>query len=122
MALEASMKRGVVVVVVGYDCAHLRVLPYCHVEDGGYEYAGINRSEQVVQTRGADGSDGALSLALVGVRTTTVGKVRKRDLSGSCEGATHLVQAAERLPRADQRAARPGHIGRRTTGRGADGA
>src|SRR6185436_9885133 len=35
-----------------------------------------------------------LALALVGLRSTTISKVDRTELSGSCEGATHFMQTA----------------------------
>ena len=109
--LEAAMKNGVV--VVGYDCKTLRVLPSCRLADGGYQYAGVSRKEQVVQLKtqdelsanlpfgsaklGAEMQSGRsidLALVLVGLRSTTIEKVDRSDLSGSCEGATHFMQTA----------------------------
>ena len=109
--LEATMKKGVA--VVAYDCASFRVLSSCKLPDAGYEYAGVSRKEQVVQMNSMDdlhanmpissaklgaevksGRSIDLALVLVGRRTTTLAKVAKEDLKGSCEGATHFVQNA----------------------------
>lgn len=109
--LEAAMKKGVV--VVSYDCSNLRVLTGCKGPEAGYEYAGVSRKEQVVQMNSMDdlnvnlplssaklsgevksGRSIDLALVLVGRRTTTVAKVARDDLSGSCEGATHYLQNA----------------------------
>ncbi len=75
-ALQASMKNGVV--LVEYDCATLRVLPYCRVADGAYELTAVNQAR------------------VDAVRATTVDAVAKQDLVGSCDGATHFV-ASESL-------------------------
>jgi TPR repeat protein len=109
--LETTMKKGVV--FVSYDCTNLRVLPNCHLADGTYEYASATRRELVVQMKNQDelsvnlplsagklggqvqsGRTIDLALVSVGQRSTTVEKVHKADLSGSCEGATHFVQMA----------------------------
>lgn len=109
--LEAAMKKGVV--VISYDCSSLRVLTGCKGPDSGYEYAGVSRKEQVVQMNSMDelsvnlplssaklsgevksGRSIDLALVLVGRRTTTVSKVERDELSGSCEGATHYLQNA----------------------------
>jgi len=109
--LEAAMKKGLI--VVSYDCASLRVLTGCKLPDAAYEYAGVSRKEQVVQIKNADdlsvnlplssaklsgelksGRTVDLALVLVGRSSTTVGKVDRDDLVGSCDGATHYVQNA----------------------------
>ena len=109
--LEASMKKGVV--VVAYDCATLRVLSNCRLADGDYEYAGVSRKEEVVQMKGMDelrvnlpvgsaklggevqaGRSVDLALVSVGRRSTTLGKVEHAQLTGTCDGATHFVQKA----------------------------
>jgi TPR repeat protein len=106
--LEAAMNKGVV--VVSYDCKTLRVLSNCSVADAAYDYEGVGRKESVVQIKGADDlmvnlplSAGKLSgevqagrsidlgLVYVGRRTTIVSKVRREELQGSCEGATHHI-------------------------------
>jgi TPR repeat protein len=109
--LEASMKKGVA--VVAYDCASFRVLSTCKIADSAYEYAGVSRREQVVQMNSMDdlhanmpissaklgaeiksGRSIDLALVLVGQRTTTLAKLSRDDLAGSCDGATHFVQTA----------------------------
>lgn len=109
--LEAAMKRGVV--VVNYDCATIRVLPTCKLQEAVYEYAGTTRREQVLQIKNKDElganlplSQGKLSAELVSGRTidlalvyigqmaTTANKISKDQLSGGCDEATHYVQMA----------------------------
>lgn len=109
--LEASMKKGLV--IVSYDCANVRVLTSCKLPEARYEYAGVQRKEQVVQIKNADdlsvnlplssaklsgeltsGRTIDLALVLVGQRSTTVDTVERADLKGSCEGATHYLQNA----------------------------
>lgn len=109
--LEASMKKGVT--VVAYDCSSLKVLSACTLPDSAYEYAGTSRKEQVVQMNSVDelhanlpissaklgaevqsGRSIDLGLVWIGRRATTLAKVTKDDLKGSCDGATHYVQNA----------------------------
>jgi uncharacterized protein len=109
--LEAAMKKGVA--IVAYDCKSLRVLPACRLDAAGYEYAGVSRKEQVVQVKNEDelsvnlplashkfggsvraGNSIDLALVLVGLRSTTVGKVARERLTGECGGATHFLQTA----------------------------
>ena len=106
--LEASMKKGVV--VIAYDCKSLRVLSNCKLAEGGYDYVGVGRKEQVVQLKGVDelkvnlplsagklgpeveaGRSIDLALVYVGRRTTLVLQARRADLTGSCVGATHYL-------------------------------
>lgn len=109
--LEASMKKGVV--VVAYDCASLRVLPSCRLPEGNYEYAGVSRKEEVIQMKSEDDIHGTLpisavkvsaemksgrsidlALIRVGIRATSIATVSRADLKGGCDGATHFVQSA----------------------------
>jgi TPR repeat protein len=110
--LEATMKSGVA--VVAYDCASFRVLSSCKVpESSAYEYAGVSVKEQLLQMNSVDdlqanmpissaklgaevksGRSIDLALVLVGRRSTTLAKVTRDDLIGSCDGATHFVQTA----------------------------
>jgi uncharacterized protein len=113
MDLDASMKKGIV--VVAYDCKSLRVLSNCKVGAGSsaYQYAGLDLRESVVRVRGVDdlkvnmpmsagklggevkaGRTIALGLAMLGRNTAQVDNVNRADLSGSCEGATHFLQRA----------------------------
>lgn len=110
--LEVAMKKGVV--VVGYDCSSLRVLPTCRMAEGAYEYAGVQPKEKVVQVKNADelsatmpfssgklggevksGRSIDLALVLIGLKSTPVYKVKREELAGDCEGATHFIQTAE---------------------------
>ncbi len=109
--LEATMKKGVA--VVAYDCKSFRVLPACKVPEARYEYAGVSRKEQVIQMNnlddlsvnlpissaklGAEMSSGRsidLALVRVGMTSTPLAQIRKVELSGACDGATHFVQNA----------------------------
>lgn len=109
--LEATMKKGLV--VVSYDCKSLRVLSTCKMPDTAYDYAGVSRKEQVVQLKSQDdlavnlplssgklgtevqsGRSIDLALVLVGRRSTLVGGVERKTLTGNCEGATHFVHSA----------------------------
>jgi len=109
--LEARLSKDVV--IVAYDCKSLRVLDRCHVSKVGYEYAGVQRKEDVVQLKnrgeasanlpfsggklGAAIENGrALDLAtvLVGKRSTVLSKPARSDLQGECDGATHFVASA----------------------------
>jgi hypothetical protein len=109
--LEATMKKGVA--VVAYDCQSFRVLSACKLPDSAYEYAGVQRREQVVQMNSMDdlhanmpinsaklgaevksGRSIDLALVLVGRRSTTLAQVTREELVGGCDGATHFVQTA----------------------------
>ncbi len=109
--LEASMKKGVT--VVAYDCSSLRVLSGCTLPDTAYEFTGTGRREQVVQMNSVDelhanlpissaklgaevqsGRSIDLGIVWIGRRATTLAKVTREDLKGSCDGATHIVQNA----------------------------
>lgn len=109
--LEAQMKSGVV--VVAYDCVNLRVLDTCKLPSGEYAYAGISLKEEVVQMKGLDelkvnlpigaanlsgevkaGRTIDLALVSVGRRTAGLAGVKRSELTGGCEGATHFLQKA----------------------------
>jgi uncharacterized protein len=109
--LEAQMKSGVV--VVAYDCVNLRVLDACKPPSGEYAYAGISLKEEVVQMKGLDelkvnlpigaanlsgevkaGRTIDLALVSVGRRTAGLSGVKRSELTGGCEGATHFLQKA----------------------------
>ncbi|MCA9489115.1 MAG: hypothetical protein KC621_04315, partial [Myxococcales bacterium] len=110
--LETGMDGGVV--VVQYGCDGFRVLPTCKLP-GTYAYTGISPKSNVVemkdgasvqanfgsfvspvkfQTAFEQGRSLNLAYMMVGTRTTTVSQVRRADLVGSCEGATHFVNRA----------------------------
>lgn len=110
--LEAGMSKGVV--VVSYDCSSLRVLSNCRLADGRYEYAGVQPKDKVVQVTNQDdltatipfssgklggevksGRSIDLALVLVGLKSTAVYKIKRDELTGDCEGATHFIQSAE---------------------------
>lgn len=109
--LEASMKSGVV--VVSYDCVNLKVLDNCKPPGGDYEYAGVSLKEEVVQMKGLDelkvnlpmgaanlsseiqsGRTIDLALVSVGRRSASLAALKRSELTGSCEGATHYLQKA----------------------------
>jgi TPR repeat protein len=109
--LEASMKKGVV--VVAYDCSGFRVLNACKAASGNYEYAGVSRKEEVIQMKSEDDVHGTLpisaikvsaevksgrsidlALVRVGMTSTPLASLTRADLTGACEGATHFVQSA----------------------------
>ncbi|MBK8251657.1 MAG: sel1 repeat family protein [Polyangiaceae bacterium] len=109
--LEASMKRGVT--VVAYDCTSIRVLSTCKLPDTGYEFAGTDKRQQVVQMTSMDdlhanmpissakvgaelksGRTIDLALVMIGQRSAPVAKVTKEDLTGDCDGATHVISKA----------------------------
>lgn len=111
--LGLAMKDGVA--VVAYDCTTLKLLAQCKLP-GSYSYAGVARREHVIQlTNPAEmqanvpfgapalstaiegGGPNAIDVALVpaGKMATTAASVSPQDLSGSCEGATHFVRAAQ---------------------------
>lgn len=109
--LEASMKSGVV--VIAYDCVNLKVLDNCKPPGGDYEYAGISLKEEVVQMKGLDelkvnlpigaanlssevkaGRTIDLALVSVGRRSAALSSLKRSELTGSCEGATHYLQKA----------------------------
>jgi TPR repeat protein len=109
--LEASMKGGVV--VVAYDCVSLKVLDSCKPASGEYAYAGTSLKEEVVSMKGLDelqvnlplgaaslssevkaGRTIDLALVSVGRRTAGLSGVKRSELTGGCEGATHFLQKA----------------------------
>ncbi len=111
-ALEAQMKRKGAV-VVAYDCQSLRVLARCTAPGSGYEYAGVQRKEDVVQLKnqgeltanlpfssgklGAEISNGRtldIATVSVGQRSVVASKFDRAELEGECEGATHYVATA----------------------------
>lgn len=109
--LEASMKKGLV--VVAYDCKELRVLSNCTAASGDYEYGRVDRKEEVVRIKDAgdlkanlpigaaklageisNGRSVDIALVSIGRSTTTTFAVPKSELKGRCDGATHFVQKA----------------------------
>lgn len=111
--LEIQMGPGKGVVVVAYDCTSLRVLPSCSVGAGSYDYAGIQLKEEVVRLKGSDelkatlpvgaaklsaemkaGRTLDLGLVEVGRRATTVSTASRAQLTGECQGATHIMRRA----------------------------
>ena len=113
-AFEVALKGGVI--VVAYDCNQLRVLPTCRVPtdlSANYKYVGTSKNEKVLQLKGADelkvnlplsagklggevqsGRSIDIGLVYAGVQTNIVGGLKRADLTGTCEGATHYVQSA----------------------------
>lgn len=112
--LEVAMREGVA--VVAYDPRGLRLLKDCHI-DGNYGFIGVNTKEQVVRLESADevkanlpaaglgilanvggelGRSQQLDVAIVmvGKKKTTWANASKKDLKGSCQGATHFVRGA----------------------------
>lgn len=113
-SLEAAMnakKKGVV--VVAFDCKSLRVLRGCKAPGSSYEYAGVQRKEDVIQLKSRDelsanlpfssGKLGAeltsgrsldLATVAVGQKAAIISAPSRADLEGSCEEATHYVSTA----------------------------
>lgn len=108
VALESAMQRGVG--IVAHDCRELRVLESCRLS-GDYQFAGVNRKEDVVVLRdqlelGANLPFGAASLSgrlkqgnsiqlaliQVGTRRSLFDSVGRPELRGGCAGATHFIQ------------------------------
>ncbi len=106
--LEVAMKDGVA--VVAYDCKVLKVLKGCSAH-GSYTFAGVTRKEDLVRMSGRDeleanlplasaslgasmkrGSTLDLALVTIGKQRATASEITEADLSGSCEGATHVVR------------------------------
>jgi uncharacterized protein len=107
--LEVIKRQGPA--VVRFDPQRFELLPGCHGE-GAYSYVGVTPKEQNITLRsraelhtnlpfGAVSLEGALSKAgALSVMMRMVGKevldrpaVRRDELKGRCEGATHYVQA-----------------------------
>ncbi len=107
--LEVIKRRGPA--VVRFDPQRFELLSDCHGE-GAYSYVGVTPKEQSITLRskaelhtnlpfGAASLEGALSKAgALSVMLRMVGKevldrptVRRGELQGRCEGATHYVQA-----------------------------
>lgn len=107
--LEVIKRQGPA--VVRFDPKRFELLPGCHGE-GAYSYVGVTPKEQNITLRskaelhtnlpfGAVALEGALSKAgALSVMMRMVGKevldrptVRRDQLKGRCEGATHYVQA-----------------------------
>ncbi|MCA9639133.1 MAG: hypothetical protein KC492_00530, partial [Myxococcales bacterium] len=110
VALESAMQRGIG--IVAHDCRELRVLESCKLS-GDYEFAGVNRKEDVVTLKDqvelganlpfgaaslsgrlAQGSSLQLALIQVGTRRSLFDAVGRPELKGSCDGATHFVQGS----------------------------
>jgi len=112
--LEASMREGLVVIELG--TRGLRLLPDCRT-DGGYSFLGTTRRERVIRLRSQDdvranlplgglglaariggelekGATLDIAMIMVGRIRSTRMHVRKDDLRGRCEGATHIVRGA----------------------------
>jgi TPR repeat protein len=108
--VEVRMKQGIV--LVKHDCTTLEVLPSCHLE-GTYRFLGITPKEELVSIDRSDelsanlpfsavelggrlrrGQTLHVAMSMIGKQTSTRRQVRRDELSGGCEGATHFVQAA----------------------------
>lgn len=108
--LEVAMKEGVA--VVAYDCKTMRLLSGCRLT-GSYAFAGVSRKEEVIKLddrgeiaanlpfNGVKISGGLergaaldLALVLIGKHSTLIDAVRRSELAGRCEGATHFVRSA----------------------------
>jgi uncharacterized protein len=115
-ALEVAMGQGQGLVVVAYDCKSLRILSGCQVE-GTYGFLPMVPKEQVVRLENADevrvnlplggaglaaklegdldrGSTLDIALIMVGKRMSTRRALNVSELSGRCDGATHVVRGA----------------------------
>lgn len=113
-ALESSL--GGQLAIVHYDCKRFELLEDCHAE-GSYAFVGFEAKEQVLRLMtaeelranlplsgvglavdvGAEISRGAsldVAMSMVGRKSTTRTSLRRSDLRGSCEGATHFVRRA----------------------------
>jgi hypothetical protein len=108
--LEVAMKQGVA--VVHYDCNSIKLLQDCHVE-GGYNFLGVTKKEQVISIENADqaqanlplhgvkiggeikrGSALNIGLIMIGKKATTFDGLDRASLRGKCDGATHFVHSA----------------------------
>lgn len=112
--LQAVMKDAVA--VVEYRCNTLRLLKDCSLE-GTYGFIGVNHKEQVFQLKdeeelranlptnggaltgqlGADLQNGAavdVAIVNIGRQSTPRAAATRRELKGSCAGATHFVRRA----------------------------
>ena len=105
--LEAAARKSIL--VVRYEGCEMEVLRDCRVE-GGYGYSPATRQDDRVHIRDEDALyanipihavkfEGALrsageltvTMSMVGRYEATRDKVRKSDLKGDCEGATHAI-------------------------------
>jgi uncharacterized protein len=110
--LDVAMRTGGLV-VVSYDCKALRVMSGCKLAAARYDYMGTDRTEDVLRLKNQDelsvnlpfssvklggelrsGRTIDLAIVLVGLKSTTVTRVDRKDLEGECEGATHFLQVA----------------------------
>lgn len=112
--LEVAMREGVA--VVGYDANGLRLLKDCHI-DGSYGFIGVNTKEQLIKLQSADevkanlpaggigilaslgaelgkSSEIDIAIIMVGKKKTTWANASRKDLKGSCAGASHFVRGA----------------------------
>lgn len=113
--LELAMKDSIA--VVAYDCKTLTVLPDCDVADGEYQFRGATVEERIVHLNDGDevkanlpfsggtmaaqlqaefqrGSSLNLYMAFIGQKVASRKEVRRDELTGRCDGATHFVRTA----------------------------
>jgi TPR repeat protein len=112
--LEIAMRTKIA--IVSYDCKSMKIFRDCHV-DGDYSFFGTTLQEKTVRLKSADeisvnlplagagliaklggqlkgGSTLDLAMMMVGARRSTWNNVRRSDLKGTCDGATHYVAGA----------------------------
>ncbi|MDB4993791.1 MAG: hypothetical protein JWM74_1223 [Myxococcaceae bacterium] len=108
--LDSAMLGGVA--VVSYDCHGLKTVKGCKLP-GSYAYSGMYRREVIIQLTNAEevranlplsatglipemteGRSIDLAVVTIGKRTTPREIALKKDLVGTCEGATHYVRSA----------------------------
>jgi hypothetical protein len=111
-SLESRLRRGLV--VVRYEGCLVEVLRECAAPEGAYDYLGITRKSDQITIRTTDelyvnmpltavtleaklATAGELnvSMALVGNYETHRARFNISELQGRCEGATHVIAAAQ---------------------------
>jgi hypothetical protein len=111
-SLESRLRRGLV--VVRYEGCVVEVLRECAAPEGAYDYLGITRKSDQITIRTADelyvnmpltavtleaklakAGELNVSMALVGNYEAQRARFDISELQGRCEGATHVVAAAQ---------------------------
>ncbi len=111
-SLESRLRRGLV--VVRYEGCVVEVLRDCSAPAGGYDYLGITRKNDRITIRSTDelyanmpltavdleaklakAGELNVSMALVGNYEAQRARFDIRELQGRCDGATHVIAAAQ---------------------------
>jgi uncharacterized protein len=108
--LEVGMKKGVV--LVHFDCKKFKIVNNCSAR-GSYGFMGINLKQETISLKSKDeisanlplggvtfgaslkaGMSLDVSMAMIGVHSTTHHQLSRSLLQGDCKEATHFVQNA----------------------------